>query len=88
MLNQEEIQSLAEAVAERLALKLSMTDDRLWDAEDVAKYIGAAKRVVLERYATSGNFPAPIQLPSEGGRGRMRWKPSDIRAWADRQKVA
>lgn len=62
-------------------------DDRLWDAETVADYLCVSRRHVTERYACMPDFPAAVLLPTSGdSKAQRRWKPADIRRWAERRQ--
>jgi hypothetical protein len=61
-------------------------DKVLWDAEAAGAYLGVSARQVSERYALMVGFPDTIRLPSQSGRGQLRWKAVEIMAWADRQR--
>lgn len=62
-------------------------DDRLWDAETVADYLSVSRRHVIERYACLPDFPAAMLLPtSSESKAQRRWKPTDIRRWAERRQ--
>lgn len=60
-------------------------DKMLWDAAAVGAYLGVSARQVAERYALRPGFPATIRLPSESGRGLLRWRAAEVIAWAERQ---
>lgn len=61
-------------------------DKVLWDAATAGAYLGVSARQVSERYALMTGFPDTIRLPSESGRGQLRWKAAEIMAWAERQR--
>lgn len=82
-LNDLMLDDLARLIAARLS------SDALWDAADVAAYLGCSKRYVADYYATLPDFPRAIRPPSESGRsGHPRWEASDIKAWARKFKEA
>lgn len=60
----------------------------IWTAKEVAALLKCSSRQVLERYASKPDFPKPIRLPSETGRGYPRWYAREIILWADKYKVA
>lgn len=57
---------------------MSDEENAIWNAADVADYLRVSKRTVTERYAAKPWFPKPFQLPSDKGRGRLRWYRKDI----------
>lgn len=58
-----------------------MTDDRLWTAEDVGRFLNRSTRVVLERMRYKRGFPRAIVLPVSR-RAHPLWVPSEVREWA------
>ena len=63
-----------------------MTNDRLWTAEEVGRYLGRTKMTVLKQDQYIVGFPRPIRLPTAKGRGHPRWVPEEIRQWAMGQR--
>ena len=76
------IDELASAITEQLTRKLPIDID-LWAPEQCAEYFKVSRRQFTERYAAQPDFPKGIRLPSEGGRGSIRWKAMDIIKWAN-----
>jgi len=62
--------------------------DCYWRAQDIADYLNVCKRQVAERYAMLPDFPKPIRLPSQKGRGLYRWKKSEIIEWVESLRQA
>lgn len=89
MSDDELIERIASAVAERIS-----PSDGLWSARTIARYMDfvekdgkVSQRTVLERYAPHPDFPKAIRVPTvSGGRGRPRWKESEIRKWWEKHK--
>jgi len=81
MFDQELIDRIADAVAQRLAIKPQF--EPLWSAEEVAEYLKVSRRQVVERLAKRQGFPTPIVMPTDTGEaGRLRWDREKIIAWA------
>ena len=79
------LQSLAETL--KNPPRTLSADDRLWDADAVAQYLAVTRRHVIERYAPRPDFPAAILLPTRSAsKAQRRWKPTDIRQWAEQHK--
>lgn len=96
MFDQEFIDRIAEAVAQRIAAKaeaLAQTvavkakADELWTATEVAEHLGYSRRHVVDRLSKNPNFPAPIVVPTKTGEGcRKLWHRERIISW-DGQKT-
>lgn len=76
------IEALGEAIARHL-----QHDNDLWSSDRCASYLdikGGAKSFLLY-YAPLPSFPEPIEIPSVRStkRNTLRWKPSEVRAWAE-----
>lgn len=79
------LQSLAETL--KNPPRTLSADDRLWDADTVAEYLVVTRRHVIERYACLPDFPAALLLPtSSESKAQRRWKPTEIRRWAERRQ--
>lgn len=61
-------------------------EDTLWDAEGVGQYLGVSPHTINYKWRHQTGFPAAIEL-GEGLRVKSRWKASDVKAWAVRQKA-
>lgn len=59
--------------------------ETIWSARDVADYLRVSPRTVTEKYAAKPWFPRPFRLPSDKGRGGLRWKKSEIIEWTMEQ---
>lgn len=84
-MNPQDLEALADLVAERL---VKFIPSRLWDAAEVADYLGVGRKQVVSRYAKRVDFPTGIQLPTDKGLGELRWVGQDIIEWANRGKKA
>lgn len=85
MFDQELIDRIADAVAQRLAVKPQV--EPLWKAEEVAAYLQVSPRQVVERLSKRPGFPPPIVMPTDTGEaGRMRWDREKVIAWAERKE--
>jgi hypothetical protein len=60
--------------------------DQLDSAEDCAEFFRVSKRHFRERIATQPDFPKPVRLPSEHGRGHPRWFRGEVREYAFRNQ--
>lgn len=57
-------------------------DYTLWDAGEVAAYLGVSRRQVTERLQYIKGFPRPVRLSvMPSARGRPRWYRSEICAY-------
>lgn len=80
-----QIDELAQAIATRLQPAVPF-DRVLWTAAEAAAYLRVATRTVAERYAARPDFPTAIRLPTEGRRGLLRWRATEIVKWAERRQ--
>ena len=53
----------------------------LWDAQDIATYLKLAKSTVQSHVICKADFPKAIKI-----NGTRRWKPTEVRAWAERHR--
>lgn len=61
-----------------------MTEERLWNMQDVADYIGMSKDHLQRRVICRDDFPRSIRLPTPtGGKGHPRWVPAEVRKWME-----
>lgn len=81
----QDLEALADMVAERL---VKFIPSRLWDAGEVAVYLGVSRSSVVRKYAKRVDFPTGIQLPTDKGLGEVRWVGQDIIEWANRGRKA
>ncbi|QEY15505.1 hypothetical protein D0C16_05665 [Cellvibrio sp. KY-GH-1] len=86
-MNEIDYEKLADAVARKLQL-LPPADKIIWTAKQCAEYLGVSERHYVDRLSKSHNFPAPIKLPSDSGRGHARWYAIDIQEWVATHKRA
>lgn len=75
-ITQEHTAELLGAILEEL--KTKRIDDRLWNTDDIALYVGTDRKSVQNTTVKHRTFPRPVILPT-GGR---RWVPEDVRRWA------
>lgn len=80
-------EKLADAVAQKLRL-LPPVDKVIWTAKQCADYLGMSQRHFVDRVSKSYNFPSPIKLPSEGGKGHAVWYAAEIQDWVAKHKRA
>ena len=62
---------------ERIAA--SPSDNRLWDAQDVANYLNMKKGAVANTILPRPDFPCAIRI---AGKGFPKWEPKEVKAWA------
>jgi predicted DNA-binding transcriptional regulator AlpA len=62
-------------------LRQNAKDARLWKAEDIAEYFAVAPQTVRNSIVRKPGFPRPIMAS-----GSRRWKPSEVKAYAERQR--
>lgn len=55
---------------------------RLWTTEDIARYFQLSRASVYSRILCRPDFPRPIKIDGVG----KRWKPDEVRAYADRAR--
>lgn len=80
--DQEMIEKLADAVAQRLAPSVPL-DLQVWSLAQVAKYLGKHVETVRETMACLPGFPAAIRLPARGGaRGHALYNAGEVITWA------
>ena len=64
-------------VIRKLVIELRIPDEhRLWSSEDIAQYLGLAKRTVAERLVFTPGFPRPVDV------GPRRWYMTEVIEWA------
>lgn len=56
-------------------------NDKLWDPDACAQYLGCARWTFVNRISKMPNFPKPHV---ETGRRFRRWRPSDVRDFSTR----
>lgn len=61
--------------------------DTYWSARQVGEYLDVSPRHVTERLSSLPDFPKAKRMPSEKGRGHLRWRASEIVAWMGRQSA-
>ena len=54
------------------------TDERLWDAADIADYLKLEKKTVQNHYIKQPGFPPPVDRIK-------RWIPREVKAWATKR---
>lgn len=57
----------------------------VWSARQVAAFLDVSPRHVTERLSNHPSFPPAKRLPSENGRGPLRWQAADVLAWWERR---
>jgi len=79
--NKETIEALIVAMHEN-----NLSNDTLWDMKAIGKYMRLSVSTVQQRVITTNGFPRAIKLPTTNNGGQRRWKPTEIKAWADRHR--
>ena len=64
-------------------LRRANRQDRLWSVEDIAEYFGLSRASVYSRIVSRSDFPRAVKIDGVG----RRWKPADVRAYADRKRA-
>lgn len=59
-------------------------DARLWDTADVAEFLKLNADYTRRSIVTRGDFPKPVDLPGSGKEPIRRYRPEDVRDWAER----
>lgn len=59
-------------------------DRQIWSSRQVAEYLDVSPRQVTERLSNRPDFPRAMRLPTDGGKGPLRWKAREVIAWAER----
>ncbi len=57
---------------------------RLWDTADVAAFLKLNTAYCRANIVTRGDFPAPCDIPGTGSEPIRRWRPVDVRDWAEK----
>lgn len=77
----QETKNQAQVIREVLAHLVKIP--ALWDAEQVANYLGVAPRTVAEKFVHRRDFPAALMItPST-----KRWNPQEIIEWAQTTRI-
>lgn len=74
----EEITDLLKRV-----LELRSLDSRLWDTADVAAFLKLNVAHVRRHILTREDFPQAVSLPGSGREPITRYRPDDVRDWAE-----
>ena len=80
MRDDELIERLAEAVAERVAPAIPLAVD-LWDIALIAQYLKRDPQSVRERIACLPSFPRAIRVPTKAGRSHPLYRAKEVIAW-------
>jgi hypothetical protein len=59
-------------------------DARLWDTADVAAFLKLSEAHTRAHIMTRSDFPAPVDLPGKGKEPIRRYRPVDVRDWAEK----
>jgi hypothetical protein len=80
------IDDLAASIARHTARRIPLAVD-LWGCAEIAAYLKLAQRHVSDSVVTLPGFPAAIRIPTRGaGRGKPRYKASEVISWAESHK--
>jgi predicted DNA-binding transcriptional regulator AlpA len=63
-------------------MRPSQDEEELWDAEQVARYLGVSAYTVAYKLAYGRGFPTAIRL-GDGRKAKRRWKAAEIKEWAE-----
>jgi len=61
-------------------------DARLWDTADVAAYLKLNPAHVRRSILARPDFPKAIDLPGSGAEPIKRYRPDDVRDWAEKYR--
>jgi predicted DNA-binding transcriptional regulator AlpA len=86
-MNDIDYEKLADEIAKKMRV-LPPPEKVIWTPEQCAEYLGVSKLHFVNRVSKIYGFPAPIKLPSEGGRGHARYYAVDVQTWVSQQKKA
>lgn len=81
MIEKEDIDRVAEAVAERIKPELPV-EVALWDTERIGVYLRRSINRVRSDIVSQPTFPRPIRLPVSG-RSQALYKAREVIAWAE-----
>jgi len=76
------LETVAEAINE--FRKTSRLDSRLWDTADVAEFLKLNPAYTRAHILTRGDFPKSVDLPGKGREPIRRYRPVDVRDWAEK----
>lgn len=79
--DQEMIDRLADAVAQRIGPSSVPLDEQLWDLAMVSQHLHRNPQTVRESMACLPSFPKAIRLPSEG-RAHPLYNAGEVIEWA------
>lgn len=71
---------------EKLLERSMLSDNTLWDMNDIAAYMRLSKSTVQQRVINITGFPRAIKLPTTDNGGQRRWQPNEVKAWAKRYR--
>lgn len=81
----EELNTLADAIAKRIAPAIPLDFD-MWGASEIAALLKVSNRQVTERLVLAPGFPKALRLPTnESSRMQPRWKAKEVLKWIDKQ---
>ena len=63
-------------------LRTTQNRNKLWTIEDLVDYFQASRSTVSRKIVARQDFPVAIRIDG----GVPRWKPSEIKRWAERQR--
>jgi predicted DNA-binding transcriptional regulator AlpA len=66
-------------------MRPAQDDGELWDARQIAEYLGLSAYTVSYQLAYKRGFPAAIRL-GDGPKAKRRWKAAAIKEWAEGRK--
>jgi predicted DNA-binding transcriptional regulator AlpA len=66
-------------------MRPSQDEGELWDARQIAEYLGLSAYTVSYQLAYRRGFPTAIRL-GDGPKAKRRWKAAEVREWAERRK--
>lgn len=76
------LESVAEAI--HALRKAHDVDARLWDTADVAEFLKLNPAYTRAHILTRSDFPKSVDLPGKGREPIRRYRPVDVRDWAEK----
>ncbi|EEE06887.1 hypothetical protein KTE49_20535 [Burkholderia multivorans] len=68
-----------------LEKQANRSEDTLWDAAQIAKWLGLSKTTVEIRVVTRPGFPAALR-PAGAEQGQRRWFANEVVEWARKNR--
>ena len=73
-------------ILHELKAQTAANDDRLWNANDIARYMNLSTSSVQSRVIARRDFPRAVRIPTDKGLGGRRWYPDEVKTWVKRNR--